>query len=245
MSEDRSILTLPSRPADRQVRYGDDPLHIADVWTSRRDGERALLVLIHGGFWRPQYDRTHLGPMANALADEGYTVAAVEYRRVPGSPDLIVSDVRDACERVPVLLHSHAPTVVIGHSAGGHLALYVAVASSATPAGVVALAPVASLVEGEQRQLDTDAVRAFLGTSATERSDLDPCALPAPRTPVIIVHGTADQIVPIDLSRTYCRRHPQTRLVALDQTGHFAVIDPRSSAWTHVLAAIEASYAHS
>lgn len=239
MKEDRSILTLPSRPADKLVRYGDDPLHIADVWTSRRDVERALLVLIHGGFWRPEYDRTHLGPMANALADEGYTVAAIEYRRVPGNPDAMVSDVRQACERIPILLQANAPTVAIGHSAGGHLALYVAAVSSADLAGVVALAPVASLVEGEERQLDIDAVRAFLGTSAAERADLDPCALPAPKTSVTIVHGTADQLVPIELSHTYCRRHPQTRLVALEQTGHFAVIDPRSTAWPHVLAAVE------
>jgi acetyl esterase/lipase len=240
MKEDRSILTLPSRPADTQVRYGDDPLHIADVWTSRRNDGRALLVLIHGGFWRPEYDRTHLGPMANALADAGFTVAAIEYRRVPGNPDAMASDVRQACERIPALLHSHVPPIAIGHSAGGHLALYVAAASSAALAGVVALAPVASLVEGEARQLDGDAVRAFLGTSAAERADLDPCALPTPNTPVTIVHGDADRIVPIALSHTYCRRHPQTRLMTLEQIGHFAVIDPRSDAWPQVLAAIEA-----
>ena len=91
--EDRSVLTLESRAPDREIRYGEDPLHIADVWESRSAADGPLVVLIHGGFWRPAFDRRHLGPFANAIAETGFTVASIEYHRVPGSPDLTTGDV--------------------------------------------------------------------------------------------------------------------------------------------------------
>jgi acetyl esterase/lipase len=104
--EDRSVLDRSARPADAEMYFGQP--------------ERPLIVLIHGGFWRPEYDLTHLRPMATALAEEGWPVALLEYTRIPGRPDLMVADIKRALDNLP------GNIVLMGHSAGGHLALWAA-----------------------------------------------------------------------------------------------------------------------
>ena len=235
-AEDRSVLSLASRAPDREVRYGDDPLHVADVWNSRPNAGGLLVILIHGGFWRPAFDRKHLAPVANAIADAGFTVASVEYRRVPGQPDVTTGDVVDACRRAPTLLGADR-AVVVGHSAGGHLALLCASVVGA-PLSVVALAPAASLAMAESLRLGDGAAAAFLGKPASERRDIDPLELPAPSVPVTIVHGTEDAIVPLSLAEAYVKKHTAAQLVKVADAGHFAVIDPRTAAWAAVLAEI-------
>lgn len=75
-------------------------------------------MLIHGGYWRPEYDRVHLRPFAAALSALGYQVISLEYRRIPGNPDAMVADIDLAIKNLPT-----DDFVLIGHSAGGHLAL--------------------------------------------------------------------------------------------------------------------------
>jgi acetyl esterase/lipase len=208
--EDRSILSLPA------------PEPSADLYLPA--GERiGRVALIHGGFWRPAYDRTHVRPMAAALRDLGWEVVSIEYRRVPGDPDATVSDVRAA-------LSAAAPDLIAGHSAGGHLALW-----SAATMGLkaVALAPVADLRLAEELDLDGGAVKAFLGTSAQGRADLDPVRLSSPRA--VLIHGERDSIVPIGLSQAYVAVHQSCRLVGLPGTAHFELIDPRAHAWPIVI----------
>ena len=84
--DDRSVLTRAVAPPDTTVSYGAMPEHVADVrFGDERAIHRPLVVIVHGGFWRPTIDRAHTGPMAVALAERGWTVAAIEYRRVPGA----------------------------------------------------------------------------------------------------------------------------------------------------------------
>ncbi len=104
--EDRSVLERAARPADAEMYFGDP--------------RRPVIALIHGGFWRPEYDLTHLRPMASALADLGWPVALLEYTRIPGRPDLMVADIKRAMDSLP------DDIIVMGHSAGGHLALWAA-----------------------------------------------------------------------------------------------------------------------
>ncbi len=240
--EDRSILTRAAPPADEVVSYGRDAEHVADV---RHGGDcavgRPLVVLIHGGFWRPSFDRAHTGPMAAALAKAGWTVAAVEYRRSPGHPDLTVEDAALSLDALPGAVSRHDGRVlVIGHSAGGHLALWAA-SKRPTPRlhGALALAPVADLRLAHELNLDDGATLAFLGKDATERPDLDPRRMPAPAIATTIVHGDADEVVPLSLSESYAATHRQVRLVKLPHTGHFAVIDPLRDAWPVIRAELE------
>ena len=208
--EDRSILELP----------GPEPS--AELYLPA--GEKiGRVALIHGGFWRPAYDRVHLRPMAAALRDAGWEVVSIEYRRVPGDPDVTVSDVRTALSAV-------APDVITGHSAGGHLALW---AAATMGLKAVALAPVADLRLAEELNLDGGAVKAFLGVAASERGDLDPVRLPP--SGAVLIHGERDTVVPIRLSQVYLAVHENSRLVELPGTAHFELIDPRANAWPIVI----------
>jgi acetyl esterase/lipase len=247
VSEDRSVLSRASRPPDEVLRYGPHAEHLVEVRRPAHTPEgaasttRPMVLLVHGGFWRPEYDRTHTGPMSEALAAAGWMVATIEYRRLPGQPDATVQDVRRAIEHLPRLVQQHnGKLLLLGHSAGGHLVLWAAAHfDEHTLQGTVALAPVADLQQAHAQALDVDAVAAFIGAEPSQRCDLDPAQLQSPRTPTVLVHGELDTIVPIDISESYRARHPRTQLVRLASAGHFAVIDPLAAAFGPVLAALD------
>jgi acetyl esterase/lipase len=237
-SEDRSVLSRPAAAPDAVLACGPGA-QPADVrFAGEAPADRPLLVVVHGGFWRPAFDRVHLRPMTEALAAAGWTSVAPEYRRVPGRPELAVDDVAAALRAVtdqPPFAGRRI--VLVGHSAGGHLVLHAA-ATLEHPVDVLALAPVADLRLAQQLGLDGDAVTAFLGEDAAARPDLDPARLPTPPGRVRIVHGSADGRVPVEVSESYAREHSGTALTRVDG-GHFALIDPRSAAWPMVLGALE------
>ncbi len=241
--EDRSVLTREARAPDQVVSYDHGPEHVADVWVGAAGAaQRPLLLILHGGFWRPHYDRAHTRPMAEALAAAGWTVASAEYRRIPGEPDTTLHDVARALEIVPTRVrHHNGRVVLIGHSAGGHLVLWVS-AARGTPllVGTLALGAAADLHLAHERNLGDGAAHAFLGTSPANRADADPRRLASPAVPVTLVHGEADEIVPVALAESYVVAHPRTRLVRLPNVGHFAVIDPASSIWPVIVAELRA-----
>lgn len=242
MHEDRSIFTRTATFPDEVASYGPEAEHVADVrYGGERAGERPLVVLIHGGFWRPSIDRTHTGPMAAALAAKGWTVAAVEYRRVPEHPNFTIEDIALALRTLPAKLGKHDGRVlVMGHSAGGHLTLWAAAARPiAQLHGALALAPAADLQLAHELNLGDRATLAFLGEDPSRRADLDPKRMPSPAIAVTLVHGDADEVVPLALSESYVASHPRARLVNVRSAGHFAVIDPESEAWPSVVSELE------
>jgi pimeloyl-ACP methyl ester carboxylesterase len=223
----RDILTRPAPPPDAIVRYGDLPDQVADV----RGSGHQTLVLLHGGFWRPQYDRAHLGPLSAALAAEGFTVYTPEYRRTgwPGMFDDVAAFL-DGLTGDPVL---------IGHSAGGHLALWAAVRhnlpgdcrwhTSRRPAGVISLAGCSSLATTDAWGLDVDAAAVMMGGHAADVPDryalADPAALLPLEVPVTLIHGDRDERVPVAMSEQFAAASG-ARLIVLDGVEHFALIDP-------------------
>ena len=228
------MLTRPAPGPDEVRRYGDGADQLVEVFRGDAGApERPLLVLIHGGFWRPGYDRIHIRPLAGALRGAGRTVVSVEYRREPGDPDASTADVRAAL--VVAAGVAAGPVVVVGHSAGGHLALWAAATAPAPGlVGTVALAPVADLGAADRAALGDGAVRDFLGGSPDGRPDLDPVRLDTPDTPVLIVHGERDAIVPVAQACRYRQAHPRTEIDIVPGAGHFAMIDPLGPAWTSV-----------
>ncbi|NUT42949.1 MAG: alpha/beta hydrolase [Thermoactinospora sp.] len=218
--EDRTVLTRPAPGPARTLRYGPDPDQVIDLWP----GDGPVVALVHGGFWRPDIDRAHLRPMAHALRRAGWSVASIEYRRRPGGPDLAVADVRAALAAV-------GPSVVAGHSAGGHLAM----CAASGPAATLALAPVADLRLAARLDLDGGAETDFLGGPPDDHPGLDPARLPGPPGQVVIVHGTEDRRVPLAVSESYVAAHPGTPLVRVPGAGHFVLIDPESEVWPAVL----------
>ncbi len=237
--DDDSVLMRPAPEPDVVASYGPGALDVADVQLGGDD--QPLVIVLHGGFWRPEYDRTHLRAMIHALAAEGFTAAAAEYRRIPGRPDAALEDVRVALRILPVELRGRhdGRVVVVGHSAGGHLALW---AASVAPApglvGTVALAPVADVAGAERERLGAGAVEAFLGGPASARPDLDPTRMVSAIEPVVLVHGAEDDVVPLRQSEAYVAAHHEAELRALPGTGHFALIDPTSPAWPSVVEAV-------
>lgn len=233
-TDDLSVLTRPARPPDEVLAYGPHPDHIADIRIgSAGAAERPLVLIVHGGFWRPRYDRVHTGPMAEAIASAGWTVASTEYRRSPGEPDKTLSDVTEALTRLPPEVPNHnGQVVLLGHSAGGHLVLWLTVARRTPPLiGTLALAPAADLQLAYDLDLGDGAVRAFLGTDPQTRADADPRRLASPSIPTTLIHGDKDVVVRPAVAESYVGAHPGVRLVRLSGVGHFAPIDPLSGAW--------------
>lgn len=233
-AEDRTVFEQVGRAPDATVNYGELPEQVIDIYLGS-ERELPLLVLIHGGYWRNEYDRLHMRPFAAALADAGWQVALIEYQRSPGRPYLMTADVRNAIkfaiDEIPD--HSGSP-VLIGHSAGGQLAMW---AASVTPnlKSVIALAPVSDLGAGEALHLDEGAIESFLGAPASERSDLDPMHITTLGNQISIIHGDKDMRVPIDLSISYVAakksQNEKIHFIALPGIGHFELIDPRHAVW--------------
>ena len=234
--EDRSVFDLTSRPCDAVEKYGILEGQFIEVFEARGDFLGQVL-LIHGGYWRPEYDVAHLRPLAAALSDAGWRVQLIEYRRTPGYPDNYLNDVRAA------IIHCGGG-VLVGHSAGGHLAL---LASDKTTSpyipGVIALAPVSDLADAEVRNLDDGAVRNFLGDLATNRPDLDPNVALNCSVPIVIIHGSDDLRVPINMSRkitkSFSRAGIDCTLIEMQNIGHFELIDFRKSPFAILLAQLK------
>ena len=237
LAEDEPDADLP----DATVRYADHEHGVIDLHLPP-GAARGVLVLVHGGFWKAEYDRRPTRPMAAALATEGWVVASPEYRRVRagGGWPVTGDDVRRAVERLPELLSGldlpTGPVSVAGHSAGGHLALWLATCGLEL-SRVVGLAPVCDLGEAIRLDLGGGATEALL--QGRDPAEADPMVLLAdrPDVPVRIVHGRDDEDVPVSLSRGLVRRHRWVELVEVD-CGHFEVIEPGSVAWPAVLAAL-------
>ncbi len=238
MPEDRSILSHPGPAPDAQQSYGPHPDQVIDWY--RPDGPTDLptVAFVHGGYWRPEYDREHARSAAGGLAAAGFPTALIEYRREPGHPDPMVDDVAAAIRHAAVDAPAGRGILLVGHSAGGHLALLAAIPGDLPVAGVLALAPLSSLAEADRLNLDDGAVHAFLGAAAADRPDLDPSTVPAPGIPVVVIHGAADSLVPAEMSETYASR-PGVRLCLLPDTGHFELIDPTSAVWAGILAELQ------
>ncbi|GAA1898063.1 alpha/beta hydrolase family protein [Lapillicoccus jejuensis] len=233
----------------RTTAYGDDPAQVYDVRLPTGEPRGATVVVVHGGFWRAAFDRHHAAPQAQAFADRGYHVAVLEYRRVsmpgggwPGTVDDVlaaVAAVRDDAD-LP------EPTVLVGHSAGGHL---VALAASRTSAwglrGAVSLAGCVDLRRGVELGMGDGAVHDLLGAEPAQ-DPADPLAaadpsMTVPVVPVVLVHGDADDVVPLEVSRSYLARvdaadgsHAPVRLVVVPGADHGAVVDPAHPAFAVV-----------
>ncbi|UUW88178.1 alpha/beta hydrolase fold domain-containing protein [Nocardioides sp. WV_118_6] len=238
-----------ARSGARVVRYGDHSDHpghpdqIAEVHGSGP----AIVVLLHGGYFRPSIDRTHArGLAADLAAATGHQVWLAEYRRVPGDPEATLDDLR-ALDRAA----GAAGDVIAwaGHSAGGTLALWRACAADLGPVPVVALAPVVDLRRAAEDRLGDGAVVDWMGGTPAEVPAHYAVADPLPRLRagaadrpgggVTVLHGDRDATVPVSQSTALTDPPaPGVRVEVLAGAHHFDAFDLRTAAGAALVAAL-------
>ena len=205
-------------PGFETVAYGDHADQVADV---RGAGDR-IAVVVHGGFWRPAFTRSTTRAIAVDLALKGWTTWNVEYRR---------TGVADTLADVEALLEVTGPSVAIGHSAGGHLVLWAAGTGKIDKA--VALAGVTDLARAAREGIGAGAAVEFAGLDPPAHAD--PMRRLPLTVPVLLAHGTEDDRVPFDYSRSFAQA-AGAELLTLPGAGHFEVIDPRTREWEQIAA---------
>jgi acetyl esterase/lipase len=274
-AEEESAFSHPAVDPDVSAAYGDHPDQVIDFYAPHGEagpgGLAPLVVVLHGGAWRAPYDRWHVSPFAGWLARRGLAVASVEYRRggdagdgpgeggsagpVAGRWPETFDDVAAALDALPALVRTAVPqadprrTVVTGHSAGGHLALWAA-ARHLLPAdapwyldrpaplrGVVALAPIADFAVAEKLDVCGGASRQLLGGEAhfaERRPYADPALLLPTGIATTLVQGRADLTVPQAVAESYAdaaaKAGEVVGLTLLEDVGHFPLIDPAADA---------------
>lgn len=270
-AEEESAFSHLAVDPDSTAAYGDHPDQVIDFYAPR--GERVpgeappLVVVLHGGAWRAPYDRRHITPFADFLARRGFAVANVEYRRgaalpaqggtspVAGRWPDTFDDVAAALDALPALVREALPqadprrTVITGHSAGGHLALWAAARhvlpkdapwrtdAPAALRGVIALAPIADFTVAEKLAVCDGAAAQLLGGAAKFAERLpyaDPSLLLPTGIATTLVQGRADIVVPQAVAESYADAAAKSGevvgLTLLEDVGHFPLIDPAADA---------------
>ena len=235
-----------------RLRYGSHFHQFADLLVPDGDGPFPVAVLMHGGFWRERLTLDLDDALARDLVPRGWAAWNIEYRRVGevsgGGWPITGEDVAAAIDhlaRLDARLDLDR-VVAIGHSAGGQLALWAASARvdpAVRLAGVVSQAGVHDLVEADRLDLGEGATAEFMGGHADDVPDRYADASPIERlpsgVPVLLVHGDADQRVPVELSRSYAAAargaDDEVDLVVRAGDDHFVHLDVESGAWADVV----------
>ncbi len=242
-----------------RLAYGSEAQQFGELYLPTNADVRPVVILIHGGFWRAAYDLSLMTELAQDLVKRGFAVWNIEYRRVgevgggwPGT----LQDVAQATDHLTKLASSYPldvqRVVGVGHSAGGHLALWLAgrtriakesaLAHGDTPQpliGAISLAGVADLELAWRLHLSRDAVVELLGGTPEEVPEryalASPVALSPLGTPQVLIHGTDDNNVPLEISQSYLAKAnaagDTVTLIELAGADHFVLIDANSTVW--------------
>ncbi|MGJ9404416.1 alpha/beta hydrolase family protein [Arthrobacter sp. KK5.5] len=267
MEDGGGAAVVPAASATTTHRYGPAPSQYAELTMPARRTRPGVVVVVHGGYWRAAYGAELGRPLAADLAARGWAVWNLEYRRTGGAGNdaggwpHTFDDVAAGLDLLPAVMERVAgetgPVVVLGHSAGGHLGVWVAGrhtlpagapgANPATPiAGVVSQAGVLDMSLAERLGLSHGAARLLMGADPSAEPErwrwADPVAMLPIGVPVVVLHGDDDEAVPLALARSYAdaaaAAGDPVRLETMPGD-HFAPITPWSAAWEACVRALE------
>jgi acetyl esterase/lipase len=242
------ILSIPPPSADARLPYGSDPNQFGELRVPKTGGPFPVVVSIHGGYWRAKYDLTHTGHCCAALTAKGLATWNLEYRRVgnpgggwPGTFEDVRSGYRFVSQIAKRYNLDASKLVVVGHSAGGQLALCLA-GHEPSVKRAISLAGVVDLQQAWELHLSDNAVVGFLGGDPTHvpehYREADPMQLKIFQATQWLIHGASDDSVPPFLSRNYTEqkksRGENVHYLEISTAGHLDLIDPRSAAWPKV-----------
>jgi acetyl esterase/lipase len=263
MSED--IRTRPEAEAGIWVAYGPELLQFGHLRLPTGTGPFPLVIGIHGGYWRARYGLEWFAHACAALTAIGCATWNVEYRRLGnrggGWPGTLL-DIGAAADFARTLAQTYPldldRVIAVGHSAGGHLAAWLA-GRSCIPAesplhtadpiqlrGVVAIAGVLDLRQAWELRLSGGVVEHLLAGTPEQYPDRYAAASPAELLPLgvrqILIHGTNDIDVPYAISKDYFERAravgDEVELMSLEGAGHFEPVDPETPEWQVVVEAV-------
>ncbi len=256
-------LAWPAIPAQHRLHYGEQRDQFGDLYLPTQPGPHPLVILIHGGCWRAQYGLAPLGLLCEALRQSGLAVWSLEYRRLGnggGWPHTFL-DVAAGADFVRSLAASFPlnldRVVAMGHSAGGHLALWLAgrhrlpadsdlyQADPLALGGVVALAGIPDLAAATRWQICGDAAQELVGGPREQYPKRYEQGSPVYLLPLGIPQrhfvGAHDAIVPpayLEAQLAVAQQHDDATLTIIPHAGHFEVVDPQRAAWESVQTAL-------
>jgi acetyl esterase/lipase len=249
-----------------KYHYGEDPSQWGELFLPEVAAPRGVVVVIHGGYWRSQYGAELGEPLAKDLAAHGMAAWNLEYRRAGnggGWPNTF-ADILAGIDKLREIAAEHGlgldRVVALGHSAGGHLAVWAAgrsrLAGLGAPevdrqltrrgdddgavhlTGVVSQSGVLNLAAAERLNLSNGAVSNFLGGSSERYPKRHKYADPMSAVPleasVYAVHTADDVDVPFSESETYAgaAKAAGAPVQLLKVPGdHYALIDPKAPAY--------------
>ena len=263
----QDVAKLPAAPADHRIKYGADPLQFGDLRLPGGEGLHPLAIVIHGGCWLAAFaDLQLMSPLADALTRAGVATWNIEFRSVDshggGWPNTLldvasaVDYARDLAAKYPLDLER---VVIVGHSAGGHLAQWASARHRLTEKsplfrknplpvrGAVGLAAISDLQRYFQESAGCGkSVPRLIGGLPNEVPERYRDASPAEMLPLgikqTLIVGSQDTIVRPQHNRRYAeaaqRSGDDIQLVVLDNAAHFDVIAPTSTAWPGIEAAV-------
>jgi acetyl esterase/lipase len=253
-----ALADFPEPAADHVIAYGDDPLQFGELRLPEGDGPFPVIVFMHGGCWMSEYDIAHSRKLADAFPRVGIAVWSLEYRRIgdpggawPGTFDDIEAGIAHLTELVEPYSLDPERVIVAGHSAGGHLALWIAQRFEelkpegvVAPRGVLGLAPAPDLEYLYEHGTCGNAAGLLMGGSPEEYPERYAYGSVANRipqsTPQIAVVGKYDETwrpVGVRYANAAAEQGAPIEIIDAPESGHFEMIDPDSTTWPLVLGA--------
>jgi acetyl esterase/lipase len=273
------ILSRTPPLADHRVHYGSGDSQFGDLWLPHNKAPRThpVIAFFHGGWWQSEYDLSYAGHLCDALRNDGFAVWSIEYRRVGGTGGGWPYTFQDAAagfEHLAQLVHDFPldlnRVIAMGHSAGGHLAFWLAgrhhvpenspvhnPPPRVSPHGLIALAGVVDLrltidLAGYFTFAhDKREVYALMGGSPADLPDRYQAGNPGDLLPLgvkqTLIQGSEDQQIPPQLPARWAdkarRQGDEVDVVAIPLADHFDVVDPESTAFDKVRLAVKQMFA--